>query len=68
MSKKLWKIIRTGAGGHETVWSLGYPTRRAAEAASGRLSQTSGGKFHVEAMKGRDYDLLAELEKIQEES
>jgi hypothetical protein len=70
MARKLWKIIRTAhAGGKQTVHALGYPTKGAAEQAAQRLNTTAewpSGKYHVEPMKGQDYEILAEMEKMQE--
>jgi hypothetical protein len=68
MSGQLYKIIRKG-GGQEHVWSLGYPTKGSAQAAARRLNKTSpnAGTYTVHPMTGKDYETLAELERLQDE-
>lgn len=51
--------------GEDYTWSLGYPTRRAASAAAGRLRKTSPQRFWVEKMTAEDEALASELERHQ---
>lgn len=56
-----YKVLRDGE-----TWSLGYPTKSSAQAAAKRLKQTSpGGKYTVSEMNARDYETLADLEKLE---
>lgn len=61
-----WKIMHTSATtGQTLVWSLGYPTRKAASAAARRLNSQSPSRFYVEKMTAEDEVLANELERAQ---
>lgn len=64
MGSLKYKVLRDGA-----LWSVGYPTKRAATAAARRLNKTSphGGKYTVETMTRKDYAILNQLEKLEQE-
>jgi hypothetical protein len=44
------------------IWSLGYPTRKAATAAARRLNSESPSRFTVEKMTAEDEALASKLE------
>lgn len=59
-----WKVMSTSqTHGQDYVWSLGYPTRKAASAA-GRLRKTAPQRFWVEKMTPEDEALASELERV----
>lgn len=58
-----WKIMHTSATTKATsIWSLGYPTRKAASAAARRLNSESPSRFFVEKMTAEDEALASSLE------
>ena len=58
-----WKVMHTSATTNNTVvWSLGYPTRKAATAAARRLNSKSPSYFFVERMTPEDWALAKRLE------
>lgn len=58
-----WKIMYTSAMLKTTdLWSLGYPTKSAAQAAARRMNQQSPSRFFVERMTPKDHALAKTLE------
>lgn len=61
-----WKVMSTSqTNGEDYIFSLGYPTRKAASAAAGRLRKVSPQRFWVEKMTPEDEVLANELEQSQ---
>lgn len=61
--KKRYKIMRARLDGKTfDLWSVGYPTKSAAQAAARRLNGNSrGGVFKVAEMTPADYDIMNDL-------
>jgi len=59
-----WKIVSVSeTHGEKYNWSLGYPTKKAAQAAAARLRKTAPVWFGVERMTPKDEALASELER-----
>ena len=60
-----WKVMCTSATLKTTdTWSLGYPTKSAAQAAARRLGSSSPSRFFVEKMTPEDEKLARRLEEL----